>query len=337
MRVDQVITLVWAGNIALLGGTGWVGWRFWEQKKASREIAQATWPESAEALPPMDRWPGAMEAFQPVWKTPLDGLVPPPPKAADAAKPVVETIEQRFRNRIKIVNAVVASNPVATILKIQDGGQDSVIALGQIIDNWQLLTVDIDKKESKVRAGFANPNYEKGILYIDQVIETWKDPATPGATPLVKEFGGPVAAGEAVMRPDDPQAFLNPATGEWDVPERETTWWEVNGTSEILEKTKFVSRPQGLEVASLPPRGPLSNTRGVTAGDIIVSINDVAVKSLDEVFAYFRGEGRTQTRFVVVIERDGARKTQTYNVVRRRTMATRASAAGSGDASVQRR
>ncbi|MCE9635960.1 MAG: PDZ domain-containing protein [Planctomycetes bacterium] len=337
MRVDQVITLVWAGNLALLGGTGWVGWKFWEQKKASREVPQTEWPDSGDVLPPMDRWPGPVEAFQVVWKTPLDGLVPPPPKAADTSKPTVESIEQRFRNRIKIVNAVVATNAVATILKIQDGGQDTVLALGQILDNWQLMSVEIDKSKSQVRAGFANPNYDQGLLYIEQVIAELKDPATPGATPLVKEFGGPVSSGEAALRPDDPQAFLNPATGEWDVPERETTWWEVNGTGEILEKTKFVSRPGGLEVASLPPRGPLSNTRGVTTGDMIVSINDVAVKSLDELFAYFRGEGKTQTRFVVVIERDGARRTQTYNVVRRRTMVSRAPASSASDATIQRR
>lgn len=323
MRVDQVITLVWAGNIALLGGTGWVGWKFWEQKKASREIVQTEWPESGEALPQMDRWPGPVDQFQTVWKTPLDGLVPPPPKPPEETKTVVETLEQRFRNRIKIVNAVAATNPAASILKVQSGGQELVVALGQIVDEWQLVSIRIDASKSQVIAGFTNPMYEKGVLVIEQAVEALKPIATEGAGRLIRRFEDAFSADAAKLSPDDAQGFLNPATGEWEIPEKETLWWEFNGPSEIVEKTKLVSRPQGIEIASLPPRGPLNNTRGITQGDILVSVNDVAVRTIEELYAYFRGEGRELTRFVVVIERDGARRTQVYNVARRRPVVPR--------------
>jgi hypothetical protein len=317
MRVDQVITLVWVANVALLGGTGYVGWTFLQQKQAQREVPKVAWPETEQGTI-QTRWPGAITAFRHVWETPLNGLVPPPPKAEDTGPVAPVDIGVAFKARIQIETGIEGSDPSGTVAKITDGGQPKQIQLGSSIDGWQLVEFTIDRKTAQARAKFYNPRYEKndGTVVIEQSVPAMKDPT--GAPLWKREVGGPFDESTATLGPEDPQGFFNRATGEWDITAEEVLWWRWNGQKEILEQTRFVPRPGGLEVASMPPRGPLNNTRGITQGDVIVSINDVAVKTLDDVYAYFRGEGRGQRRYVIVIERDGKQRQQIYNVQRRR-------------------
>lgn len=318
MRVDQILTLLWVGNAALLGGTGWVGWTFWQQRQAQREVPKFAWPET-EVPPISRRWPGAVGGFRHIWDTPLNGLVPPPPPPPDTgpAKPV--DVGASFRSRIKIEKAIDASDPELTILVISDNGQQRQVSQGQAIDEWQLQKVRIDRETGAAIARFYNPRYEKdqGTIEIRQEFPELKDILAESAPPFTREVGGALADGLGTLGPNDPQAWLDPETGEWQVPSAEVRYWEDAGQKEILQQTKFVERPNGLEIASQPPRGPLLNTRGLNQGDVVVSINDVAVKSMDDVYRYFRGEGRGLRRYVFVIERDGRQRTQTYNVRRR--------------------
>jgi hypothetical protein len=329
MRVDQVITLVWAANVLLLGGTGWVGWQFWEQKQAQKEKPPAVeWPEGKQGTDvPLRRWPGPVTNFRHVWETPFNGLVPPPPPPPDAPK--VEKIDPAtaFRNRVQLITVVEASEPFATMIQVNDtqGGQKPLV-VGQKIDEWQLVRAGVDRAAGQFRAVFANPGYEKGEVEIVAAMPKVDMPSVPAWKP---SYEGPVNEGTVPRDRVEVQAIRVAATGEWMVPVEETDWWAVWGEADVLRKTKFVERPNGgLEVASMPPRGPLDNTRGVTQGDVIISINDTPVKSLAGALAYVRGPGRDLTRFVVVIERDGARRTQVYNVSRRRNVR---STAATGD------
>lgn len=73
----------------------------------------------------------------------------------------------------------------------------------------------------------------------------------------------------------------------------------------------------------MPPRAALNGTRGIVQGDVIVSINGVEVRAPADITGYLRGDGAGLSRYVVVIERDGSRRTQVYNVARRNRDARR--------------
>ena len=321
MRIDQIITLVWAGNVALLGGSGYVGWRFYEAKKAqSRPAAEDEWPETAEGGLPPTRWPGAIAGFEHLWKTPLSGLVPPPPEPK--AGPKVEKIDmaQAFKNRVKIQSGAEASSPAFTMVTVTVDGQSQVLRPGNRIDDWKLVRFWIERAPDTASTGYAefeNPQYEKRTLVLKQDIADGKEASTPGAAPLIKEFGGPLTEGDVNEFLIETQAYFDPVSKAWVVPYDEYKWWAVWGTKDVIEETRFVPRPEGLEVATRPPSASLDGSRGVEQGDVITTINGHPVKTLDDVFAYLRGDGQNETRFVVEIQRDGAKRTIVYRVARR--------------------
>lgn len=315
MRVDQIITLVWVGNLALLGSTGYVGWKFWEQKKLGTKVAPVEWPEPKGTTGPFTRWPGPFTAFKAIVDTQVNGLVPPPPPPPNTGPVTPVDIGTSFRNRITIVSAFEGSEPPLTMVKISDSGTEKMISLGQRIDDWKLIDVRIDHALSKARVTFSNPHYEKGPLVIEQDVKAWADPSKTGG--FVLPPGEPPFSADRVDRGHlDTQAWNPPGTGDWMVPAPEVYWWERWGEEEIVAKTKFVARPEGVEIASVPPNAALDSTRGLTQGDVIVSINGVAVKTLDDILAYLRGPGRNESRYAVVIERNGARRTTVYRVSR---------------------
>lgn len=320
MRVDQIITLVWVTNVALFGGTGWVGWSFWQQRQAQRDVPKFTWPE--DDAPPINitRWPGAVGGFKHVWETPLNGLVPPPPPPPESKETKPVGIDVAFKSRIKIDKSIESSEPAITQLIVLDNGQQKTISLGSLIDEWQLVKVTIDRKSGTVSARFYNPRFEKdnGLVEIQQDDPGVKNIVEKEAPPFVRTVDGAFTDGDGLLGPTASQAYRDPEKPwEWIVPEDEVLYWQGKGQTEILDQLKLVERPEGVEIAAMPPRGPLKDTRGFNQGDIVVSINDVAVHSMKEILAYFRGEGRGLRRYVFVIQRDGATRTQTYNVPRR--------------------
>lgn len=329
MRVDQIITLVWTANVLLLGGTGWVGWKFWEQKKAPPPPKTVEWPEVG-ARPTPSRWPGDESKFRELWDVQINGLVPPPPKAAEPVKAAPVDPATAFRNRYTIEAGFPSTYPWGTVLQVKDSQKASTVLLvpGESLDDWKLVQVDINLATGACRAGFSNPAYEKGILSIEQKLPAFPDVAKAGdPTPFVPEYpSDSVARKDAVKREVlTVQAYKDSATGEWWVPDDETTWMEIWGESEILSKTKFKERPEGLEISTRPPRAALDSTRDFDQGDVVVSINGTPVRTLADVTNYLRGAGRGLARYEVVVERDGARRTQVYNVQRSR----RAAATGS--------
>ena len=58
----------------------------------------------------------------------------------------------------------------------------------------------------------------------------------------------------------------------------------------------------------------LAAKRGLRQGDVIKSINGVAVNSREEAVTYVKGPGKGRSRYDVVVERSGRLVTFTYNV-----------------------
>lgn len=316
MRIDQIITLVWIGNAALLGGAGWAGWRFWKQKTSAPKPA-AVWPVvEARGLPPTG--PGALQNYQRIYTDHLSGLVPPPPEAPKPVKPAEVDPATAFKASVQILGGFTGGGTAGTMAYLTVTGNARWVPLGGLVDGWQLRSFSISAETAVARGEFWHPKSEKPVV-LEQVVPALTDPFTsPGAKPFVPESADPaILAGEVPRDTVEAQAFPDPgATDEWVVPLDETRWWEVWGRSEVFEKTTFAARPEGLEIASDIPRGPLNGPRGLARGDVLISINDVEIRSVEAASAYLRGEGRGLTRYVVVLERAGARKTLVYRVAR---------------------
>lgn len=325
MRVDQIITLVWAANVALLGGVGWVGWQCWETKKAGAPDLTCEWPEGVVAEPP-SRWPGDVSGFRHIWDTPFNGVVPPPPRKETDAPVVKVDPATAFRNRYTIEAGIPATSARARMLMLKDGqgGRSFAVSPGELVDDaWQLISVDVSMKTGAVSAKFRNPNYEKGDLTLEQVVPTLAPLTEKAPKPFTPGYGDLVNQGAATRTRVTVQAWFDDVSQTWEVPAEEAEWWAAWGQADVLDKTKLVARPQGVEVASMPPRAALNGTRGIVQGDVIVSINGVEVRAPADITGYLRGDGAGLSRYVVVIERDGSRRTQVYNVARRNRDARR--------------
>lgn len=324
MRVDQLITLVWIGNVLLLGSTGWVGWKFYGQNKKKSQVAKVEWPDAADRSDiTKQRWPGPVSNFQHIWKADLSGPLPPPPVAVGPVKPVEVDIRTLFKNRVTLVTAWAMSNPESSIILVTDSTAPATplsLRPGNKIDDWKLVKVSIGE-DRLPRAKFVHPKDTADPL---EIVATQPVIPTIGGSGVPKPFepsfdvAGFVDQGDVSRTNLKRQAYLDADTNEWVVPPDEALWWATYGSEEILQKTKLVARPQGLEIASQPPLGTLDSSRGITQGDILVSVNGVEIRSDADLYAYFRGDGRDLDRYVVVIERDGARRTQVYRVTRRR-------------------
>jgi hypothetical protein len=320
MRVDQVITLVWVGNVALLGATGWVGWKFWEQKKARTQAPVVTWPTAEAKDPVAQKWPGPIRDFEHLWKTHLSGPVPPPPSPVAEVKRAPDDIRTIFKNRVSIVGGFTHSDPEASAIQLSDAqaaGGSRWMRTGESIDEWVLVGIATDEK-GFIHGRFQHPADPLGVF---DIASTKPQVAQVGEEGKPKPFQPTFDNTFATPWEVDPnnvprQAYFDEKTNEWQVPFEEQVWWSKYGNEEILNKTTLVARPEGLEIASQPPRAALRDTRGITKGDILVSINDVPIRSEADLQAFFRGTGRSARRYVVVIQRDGKLRTQVYNVRR---------------------
>lgn len=334
MRVSQVQTLVWVGNVLLLAATGWVGYEFWQAKKAQSQLPPIEWPIADKATATGPRWPGDLAKFEHIWKTPLNGLVPPPPKTdKPEERPKLDPVNE-FKKKVKVLAAWVGEPAAdATIVNIEWGGKPLSIGLGYVIDDnvegksfrWQLQKVTARKSDGGGVLQFVSAQVEKdgGRVVVEQ-------PVTPSGTlatdpkpfkPVFEKGIDPESVSSTVLVE---QAFRDPDTGAWTVPVAETDWWQVHGEGLVLNtlKTQDVTAPDGrklgVKLMSHPGEGTVVGTdRGMSKGDIIKSINGVAVGSMGDVMLYLRGEGRDLPKYVVVVERDGAERTLTYKVARR--------------------
>jgi hypothetical protein len=332
MRVSQVHTLVWAGNVLLLAATGWVGWEFWQTKKAQSQLPPVEWPVADKATATGPRWPGPLTDFEHIWKTPLNGLVPPPPPPP--VPPDVPKLDaaNEFKKKVKVLAAWLGEPAAeATIVNIEWGGKPVSIGLGHVIEDtvegkpfrWQLQKVAGRKDDGGGILTFHSSQVEKagGFVVVEQphvTVPAWPPfpPAPPDRDALDEKN---VTRGVLTE-----QAFRDPDTGAWTVPAGETAWWRVHGEDVVLKnlKTQDVVAPDGrklgVKLMSHPGEGSVVGTdRGISKGDLIKSINGVAVGSMGDVMLYLRGEGRGATKYIVVVERDGAERTLTYRIVRR--------------------
>src|SRR5688572_26944324 len=101
MRVSQIQNLTWAGNLLVLGGLVWVGMKFWEVNKLSKKTpVELVWKTEKVSDVGKQRWPGDIAAFAHIWKTEVNGKVPPPPPPPETKVAKVDKVAE-FKGKVK--------------------------------------------------------------------------------------------------------------------------------------------------------------------------------------------------------------------------------------------
>lgn len=320
MRVRQVQTLVWIGNVLVLAGAGWVGWNFVATKKAQAKTEKAEWPEVA-AKPIDSRWPGDVKAFTHIWETPVNGPVPPKPEERKIDEPKPDP-EKQFREKLQITGGMLGSSSTTTVNFTFDS-KAATLRLGEMLEglgrSWQFVRFDFERATGTATARFVSRDLD---VVVSQQPPSMKPLTREESGKFTAAYGGAVDANLVGREKIDRPAFEH-RPGEWTVTYEETLWWDAYGDAEVLSKLSAKSETdpegnaRGVRLIKVPSPPALGEGRGLRQGDLVRSVNGVPTAGLEDVTNYLRGAGRGLPRYVVVIERDGAEKTLVYDVERR--------------------
>ena len=336
MRVSQIQNLTWAGNVLVLGGVVWVGIGFWKVKTAP-PVPEPAWVDTKTDDVGKQRWPGEMSAFEVIFKTPINGKVPPPPEAKKEVVKLDRTAE--FKGKLKYVTGVEFPNtPERSLARVTYEGKDVWLQPGDDLSGFRLIEFRLipvkpqlgaDGKPAPQEFGrtahmvFNNPDDQAKPLTIDQ--------PDPTSKPLVADGKGPV---EIVPETNDIKpgriseagalkgAFQEPG-GDWIITDDEQLWIEAWGDKHVVPnlamkpETDANGTPRGAKITALPEsKTPLAPSHGLVVGDVIRSINGVAVNSKEEILEYLRGPGRGLNRYEVLVDTNGTEHTVVYRVPR---------------------
>ncbi len=328
MRISQLKTLCWVGNLVVLAGVTWTVLQFVDAYQARAQKIEASWPGEDKPVRGIERsWPGDVASFRHIWETPVDGEVPKPDKGPEV---VVDkrTEAEKFKQGTFFRGGIINDDTVHSILRIERGGKIQYVLVGEIIENWQLVGVTA-KVEGAAVATFQHVDRSVTdlVLLEEELLEMpFKDGDMPFRRVLDDDPDSPVG-------PDPERGKLTRQAyiadrehpNDWTVPPEEWRWWQRWGQSEVFEKASFATKkdadgkPVGLEIrSSLGAGTPVARGRGLFKGDVIKSINGTSVTSEEDAARYLREEGKGLDRYEVVVEdATGQTRTMTYRFASR--------------------
>ncbi len=327
MRVDQIRNLCWAANVLAFAAMGWVGFEFFEALERRGDVPECSWPSAEEKEVATRRWPGSVDKFTHIWKTPVNGLVPKPPVIEPPKPPKRDPIGD-FKKAVAMKSGwLFSSDPTRTTLEIDYKGQ-RYVRLGEEVDGWLLVGYEYSEKDRKNVLTFEHREHGRVACETkdDATIPLVGDKSDLVLEPLDQDDA--VAMSRVSRTKIEQRAFDPKGDGAyWYVPADEQTWWKTFGEDEVLKKLKTSphmdqnGEPHGLKLLTTPGAGAvaLRGERGLRKEDILKSINGVAVNSSDDVVAYLRGDGADAEYYTVIYERNGKERTVVYDVPRRRS------------------
>ncbi len=331
MRISQLKSVCWVANCAALCGAGFVGVHFWKTFKARAQRPEVTWPKAEKAELITTRWPGALPGFEPIWKTPVNGVVPPPPPPP--APREKEKPDAKFRATYSCEGGIeVDGDPTLSLAIIKSGGgTPTMVQPGERLSvdvdgqrhEFTLLGFGEDPKSHQPAIVFSCPALTE-LLYLPRKVPAPVnlgagrppvDPLPPGGRPFERAVERARISGALAYR----DTLADPTGNTWRVPADEAAWWEQFGDEEVLAKlvTETVQGPdgpRGVKLLSVPGANtPVAAGRGIGKGDTVVSINGVAVRAKEDILRYLRGDGRGLARYdVLVIDETGRERTVVY-------------------------
>ncbi len=343
MRISQLKNLCWAGNGLVFLGVGFVVLQFVQTYQERGVRTEHEWPTDGDSAKIEQRWPGAVTGFNHIWDTPVDGEVPPPPVKKTPTPTKVDP-KSKFRRETEVIAiishlgdarltvAFIKHPQVETLGELKYGA----LRTGQRLGDWTLL--GYERKETDDRGivdvlVFGNDEVE-GLVRIE---ETKKPaPKFPMGPPVIAvkalDPDGLVQLDPLRDRIERPayRDLLNHADGNhWVVPDEEIRWFAMWGESDVLGRTSLTPKKNqngdsvGVEVRqapTIPGQKPgMESSRGIRKGDVIVSINGVAVRSKEDIVLYLRGDGKGLDRYAVaIVSSSGKERTQVYEMQRPR-------------------
>jgi hypothetical protein len=327
MRVSQIQNLTWTAHVLVLAGVGWVGLQFWATRARNPALEWA-WP-TVRPVGPDETKSKDLTAYGPIWEVPIGGFVPKSIKDAPPPPPPDRWTE--FQSKLAGVGGFqVVPDDARSVARLRYAGRDisvkpgcDVGGAGFQLTKWTLTT-------------HADRSRTMSLVFRDlkEGVDRTKDERIPAPSGLVGTGAPPVKrpcrggfVGDEVPEngPLDTKAYEDPVTHEWVIPDAEQDWIELYGEKNILAQvpTKPDVDAQGVShglkiVGSIEGAAPaLAASHGIDPGDIVRSIDGVAVTSKEDVLDYLRGDGKGRTTYAVVLDRDGKERTVVYRVPRR--------------------
>ena len=333
MRVSQIQNLTWIGNVAVLAGLVWVGLQFWDVRKA-KASPELAWPKAKmENDPGKSRWPGDIKDFEQIWKTPINGKVPPPPEKPNTAPVKVDRVAE-FKGKIKNVTGFeFPTQPEKSTARLNYEGKDVSISPGSSLGDFQLIQFSFVTTAkpgadpvTMARLVFTDPENGKPVT-VEQIPQQGTPLMDRNVVPFKPTMGNGVSPGRIDETHIGQKAWCDPDTGDYVIPEDEQVWVEVWGEKNVWSKlaTKPDADAEGKShgqriMSPLEAGTPLAASHGIGQGDIIRSINSVPMTSKEDVANYLRGDGKGLDKYNVVVETDGKQRTVVYRVPRHRSV-----------------
>ena len=329
MRISQIKTLCWAGNAIVLLGAGYVGLHFWDTYQARGTRADVTWPEESGGEAIESRWPGEVTSFRDIWLTPVNGLVPKPPKDPDKIvtkrDPKTDFLAKYSCSTVMFVLDD-APGSVA-YMKVPGGGEDQTLRTGEAVGGFTLIGFEMNAESGAPILVFTHPEIDE-LVRMERVAEPKPPLFDPPLVQVVErnDLVQPPVSKNEIPRRAYQDLLADPSGLTWIMPAEELAWWGEFGEQEVFGKLvanvaeDADGNPRGLRLMSQPGQGtPVGTGRGLNQGDIVVSINAVPVRGKEDIVRYLRGDGKHERRYDVVVESEaGLERTVVYHVERRR-------------------
>ena len=335
MRVSQWQNIAWIADALVLGVVVLAGIQFRQVTSANAPPTPRWRPASTgEAAAP--RWPGERSAFDHIHATPIGGREPAAPAAAPE-RPPVDRI-QAFRDGLSYLGGVeFPDSPEESLAFVRFDGKEMWLRPGDAVgaSAFRLIEFTIVRRSSSdavapvdapriARLAFADPDGGEDV-FVEQPDPQSHRLVAPAGPPLISPLDDtPAVRRGRVSETDrlDRPPYRKP-NGDWVITDEAQLWIEVWGERHVVPNLGMrpvadaEGRPRGARITELPEaKTPLGPSHGLCVGDVIRSINGVAVNSKDEVLEYLRGPGRGKLTYVVGIETDGAEREIVYRVPR---------------------
>lgn len=320
MRINQLQTLCWAGNVLVLAGMAWVGYHFVGAVQKQRERVEHDWPGS-DAPPPdlAAPWPPGAAAFVHVWKTPIDGPVPPPPAPPVPPEKRKEDPWGDFKATLKFQSVLeFASTPSATTITLEHAAKTNAYRPGAFIaPDWQVVgyrerPAEGDNSAAHVVTFRYLKDKSTHEFVVDQPVpEAIKN----GPVKWGPAFLDPISEGLVSLTKLERQVYNVVGDDAFHIPHEEMWWWRSFG-DQGFEAAGATAQPGNDTVAAgvlftrdLHAHPTLRLDRGVLAGDLVVAVNGKPVREPAEVLRYFQGLVEDVRAFALTVRKDGQERT----------------------------
>jgi hypothetical protein len=323
MRIDQLQNLTRFANVLLLGGMVYVGYLFYGAQTSRADVRTAEWPEDVKVRSTVSAWPPAMPQFVHIYKTPVNGLVPPPVVVKETVKGPPPDPWAEFKKQIVYKSAWIWPDPFSTMVQFEyPRGQEVTFRLGEKIGpDWQFVgfaTVPRTNIMEAEKLELCFRYLRDDTVYTDVVSGAKPELADGLLAPAAPKYLDPIADNTVSESKLPVQAYFSKERSSWIVPRFEVAWWRAFGPKAFAAaKVEFQSGNETVRAGvlfsdSINAHPTLTGKRGISIGDLVVSVNGEPVTSVEHLLRHFQGRAPGAETFTLTIVNSGQERSETY-------------------------